>query len=297
MGLPPGANSGPRAGGLPLPAQNAQLQSPVPASPALTQGASSPVAIQQQALFGTPTKSPPSSRPGSLPQPPNSGGRLGSLYQSGVSSTPSNPKGAIAMALASHRMKDREHRDDQERSIREYWTRYGAPGDWTKGPNLSQNFYTEEYVAEYERHKQNAHLINHQTDPFQYVEDGRVYHSSMVRDSAPGWTNIEMSKQSAMYKSSALNHGQQPIIVKKDKVGASGDWKPPPISRKQYILQDLANAYRAQGVTLEMGEMIVQANAAEASESYVDLYVGATVPAFVRPGCVVNRDNVLIESA
>ena len=33
------------------------------------------------------------------------------------------------------------------------------------------------------------------------------------------------------------------------------------------------------------------------SESYVDLYVGATVPAFVRPGCVVNRDNVLIESA
>ena len=58
MGLPPGANSGPRAGGLPLPAQNAQLQSPVPASPALTQGASSPVAIQQQALFGTPTKSP-----------------------------------------------------------------------------------------------------------------------------------------------------------------------------------------------------------------------------------------------
>ena len=33
-------------------------------------------------------------------------------------------------------------------SIREYWTRYGAPGDWTKGPNLSQNFYTEVRAGE-----------------------------------------------------------------------------------------------------------------------------------------------------
>ena len=33
-------------------------------------------------------------------------------------------------------------------SIREYWTRYGAPGDWTEGPNLSQNFYTEVRAGE-----------------------------------------------------------------------------------------------------------------------------------------------------
>jgi len=28
-------------------------------------------------------------------------------------------------------------------SIMEYWTRYGAPGDWQQGPNLSKDFYTE----------------------------------------------------------------------------------------------------------------------------------------------------------
>ena len=55
------------------------------------------------------------------------------------------PQPSQAERLEERLRQEHDNRERMEESIMEYWTRYGAPGDWSQGPNLPKDFYTEKY--------------------------------------------------------------------------------------------------------------------------------------------------------
>lgn len=166
----------------------------------------------------------------------------------------------------------------------EYWTRYGAPGDWSQGPDLPKDFYTESYTAEVEAQRETAKALGK-------TKDGRLFHSAQNRGGLAKWTEVSMTKTMAMQMSSALPRGQVPVALQK-ATAVNKDWKEGPTDSKKYSLQALANAYRNQGVYFEVGA--VGSQAYESEGYFVDLHVGAPLPSWVTNGCVVDESNVLL---
>ena len=168
----------------------------------------------------------------------------------------------------------------------EYWTRYGAPGDWSQGPNLPKDFYTESYTAEVAAQREAALALGK-------TKDGKLFHAAQNRGGLAKWTEVSMTKTMSMEKSSALPRGYVPVAMQK-AIAGNPEWKGAPTDKKKYSLQGLANAYRHQGVYFEVGALKSQAY--ESDGHFVDLHIGAPLPQWVTNGCVACVHNVLMAS-
>lgn len=135
----------------------------------------SPDKIQQQALFGSPNKQAVLLALKEVSKPPPAGGLDMAMYAVRMKdrherdekervdqSTPdlllpchlrcNQTAGSVepdVCALAERHCDAYYTLAHSLQSIRGYWTRYGAPGDFTKGPNLPQSFYHEVWTRDF----------------------------------------------------------------------------------------------------------------------------------------------------